>query len=206
MSALPILLLGGAALLMMGGKKKSSGSTTKPKEAVTTRLGGIKKPTYVKFQKSEQKAPTLVKFQKSKELSDASTQVELAAKKLCLITPNSAREEQARIYVRIAIGRMRGFHGGLGGGAYFPCSDGRRLSWVVDEAFRLWIEGNPNVTTNVKKIEKNFWFKLTWQDARMSLTAVSHDGLRVLSNRNLNECASHIIKLITDTVRKECYG
>ena len=145
MNALPILLLGGAALMMMGGKKKPTNGGEYADDddddiviqtVLTRKVGPIlkKQPRKLLFHKPTTLLPT---GGGGAPAAPKKSWVDIATERLCNI-PDAAREEQAKIYVSIALKGIRKAHDGRKSRKkLFPCNDKERLSWTVDEAFRL---------------------------------------------------------------------
>jgi len=237
-NALPILLLGGAALLMMGSKKKNGASKNEDAAdanadaasnlAASGPLLATKVPPKAK-QFLAKKSTFVPKSPSDKAAEDSGsttgstkehkTWVEEHAAILCA-QPQNDIAAQAKIYAAIATEGMREASGRKlkKRRAEFPCEYKNRVSWTVDEAFRLWVLGNPKAKTSAKfyittgawlgkKAEKHRpWNTMVVpEQSNRSLTGLSYaGGMRLVTDLDLSPCARHIRNLLTEEIRKKC--
>lgn len=232
MNPLPLLLLGGAAvLMMMGGKKTtkdddaadaeseaSAAAEAKPllaqRSQVQTKQFIAQKANLPSKGSSGGSSPTT-----PKEDPVLLAWVETNAAILCA-QPPPAIAAQAKIYAAIATKGMQKASGRKlkKRRAEFPCEYKNRLSWTVDEAFKLWVQGNPKATTTANfynkagawlgaKAKKHRpWNTMIPEQANRTLTAISSggSGMRHVIELDLSPCARHIRNLLTEEIRKKC--
>ena len=140
--------------------------------------------------------------------------------------PTDVREEQAQFYAEKAVKALRKASNATlqSKRDKFPCNDPERLSWVIDEAFRLWIQGDPTAdarcTTCVwwepgSEVDA-IWNHLFEADAPISLTAERYQDLQkgwirrpwtlVELTTHLNACERYLEALLRHYATSECPG
>lgn len=228
MNPIPILLLGGAAVMIMGSKKKRGGDSDGDDDG-PTKIVAFQKGTPI-----PSGPKTLVTQQFTIPVPGGGSDTggssgpggynslsDQMAAALCKI-PRIEREAQAKIYAKIAVKEMRKAAASKlkSKRNKFPCNDADRLSWVVDEAFRLWSQGNSNATPITakrwvvagawlgRKARKHRpWNTMNREEMERSLTALSFaGGMRDVQKLNLSPCAVSIRDLLTREALKHCPG